>query len=63
MQVEYLATMSLPNEGWDVNMLEEACWEAARKAAKELFLQALRQEEKNVLAKVEGGKKVRPDDT
>jgi len=22
MQVEYLATMSLPDEGWDVNMLE-----------------------------------------
>ena len=57
MQVEYLATMSLPDEGWDVNMLEEACWEAARKAAKELFLQALRQEEKKVLAKVEGEKK------
>jgi len=46
MQVEYLATMSLPNEGWDVNMLEEACWEAARKAARELFLQALRREER-----------------
>jgi len=60
MQVEYLATMSLPNERWDVNMLEEACWETARKAAKELFLQALRQEEKRVLAKlakVEGEKK------
>ena len=57
MQVEYLATMSLPNEGWDVNMLEEACWEAARKAARELFLQALRQEERKVLAKVEGEKK------
>ena len=22
MQVEYLATMSLPDDGWDVNMLE-----------------------------------------
>jgi hypothetical protein len=57
MQVEYLVTMSLSNEEWDVNMLEEACWEAGRKAAKELFLQALRQKEKKVLAKVEGERK------
>ena len=57
MQIEYLATMSLPDDGWDVNMIEEACWKAARKAAKELFLQALRQEEKRVLAKVEGESK------
>ena len=57
MQVEYLATMSLPDEGWDVNMLEEACWQAARNAAKELFLQALRREEKKRLAKVEGERK------
>jgi len=57
MQVEYLATMSLPDDGWDVNMLEEACWKAARDAAKGLFLQALKQEEKEVLAKVEGEKK------
>jgi len=57
MQVEYLATMSLPDDGWDVNMLEEACWKAARDAAKGLFLQALKQEEKEVLARVEGEKK------
>ena len=57
MQVEYLATMSLPDEGWDVNILEEACWKAARNAAKELFLQALKQEERTVLAKVEGERK------
>ena len=57
MQVEYLAAMSLPDEGWDVNMLEAACWETAKKAAKELFLQALRQGEKKVLAKVEGERK------
>lgn len=63
MQVEYLVTMSLPDDGWDVNMLEEACWEAARNAAKELFLRALKQEEKKVLAKVEGKRKVKPDDT
>ena len=44
MQVEYLATMSLPDDGWDVNMLEEVCWKAAGNAAKELFLRALRQE-------------------
>jgi len=42
MQVGYLATMSLPDDGWDVDILEEACWKAARNAAKELFLQALR---------------------
>ena len=45
MQVEYLATISLPDDGWDVNMLEDACWKAARNAAKELFLQASRQKE------------------
>ncbi len=57
MQVEYLVTISLPDEGWNVNMLEEACWSAARNAAKQLFLQALRQEEKRVLAKAEGERK------
>jgi hypothetical protein len=57
MQVEYLATMSLPDEGWDVNMLEEACFKAARNAARELFLRALKQEEGKVLVKVEGEKK------
>jgi len=53
--VEYLAT-TLPDEGWDVNMLEEACLEAARNATKQLFLEALKQKEKKVLAKVDGGK-------
>lgn len=57
MQVEYLVTISLPDEGWNVNMLEEACWSAARNAAKQLFLQALRQEKKRVLAKAEGERK------
>jgi hypothetical protein len=57
MQVEYLATMSLADDGWDVNMLEEACFRAVRDAAKKLSLQALRQEERKVLAKVEGEKK------
>jgi hypothetical protein len=38
-------------------MLEEACWEAARKAANELFFQALRQKERKVLAKVGGERK------
>jgi len=38
-------------------MLEEACWEAARNAARELFLRALKQEEKKVLARVEVEKK------
>ena len=29
MQVEYLATTSLADEGWDVNALEEQHWEAS----------------------------------
>ena len=29
MRVEYLATISLPDEGWDVNTLEEQRWEAS----------------------------------
>ncbi len=41
MQVEYLARISLPDDGWDVNMLEEACWEAGREASRGLFLLAL----------------------
>ena len=57
MQVEYLTTMSLPDDGWDVNMLEESCLQAARNAARELFLRALKQEGKKVLAKVGGEKK------
>lgn len=54
MQVEYLATISSPDEGWDVNMIEEACLEAAREAAKQIFLKALKQRERKVLAKAEG---------
>ena len=50
MPVEYLAT-TLLDEGWDVNILEEACLEAARNAARQLFLEALKQKEKKVLAK------------
>jgi hypothetical protein len=57
LQVEYLASISLLDEGWDVNMLEEACLKAARNAAKELLLQALRQVEKSLLAKEEGERK------
>jgi len=41
MQVEYLARISLSDDGWDVNMLEEACWEAGREASRGLFLLAL----------------------
>jgi len=46
VQVEYLVTISSLDEGWDVNMIEEACLEAASKAAKQLFLEALKQREK-----------------
>jgi hypothetical protein len=57
MQVEYLATISLPDEGWDVNALEEACFRAARNAAKQLFLRALKEKEENLLSEVDGNKK------
>jgi len=57
MQVEYLATISLPDEGWDVNVLEEQCWEAARRTGKELFLQALEQRGERALAEAVGEKK------
>ena len=30
MQVECLVRISLPDEGWDVNMLEATCWKAGR---------------------------------
>lgn len=57
MQVEYVAIMSLPDEGWDIDVLEEACVEAARNAAKELFLEALKQREREILAPLQGEKK------
>lgn len=40
IQIEYLARISLPDEGWDVSMLEEACWKASREAGQELFISA-----------------------
>jgi len=46
MHVEYLAAISSPDEGCDVNMIEEACFEAARNAAKQLFFEAPKQREK-----------------
>lgn len=49
MEVKYLATITIPDEGWDVNQLEEACWEAGQKAGRVLFLRALRQIEEKVL--------------
>ncbi len=50
MQVEYLVRISLPDEGWDVNMLEEACWKAGREASQGLFLSALEQRNEEVVA-------------
>jgi len=50
MQVEYLVRISLPDEGWDVNMLEEACWKAGREASQRLFLSALEQRDREVVA-------------
>ena len=57
MQVEYLGRISLPDEGWDVNMLEEACWKAGREASQGLFLLALGQRGGEVMASVEGKNK------
>ena len=53
MEVKYLATVTIPDESWDVNQLEEACWEAGR----DLFLLALEQVEEKVLAQGLGEKK------
>ncbi len=50
MQVEYLVRISLPDGGWDVNMLEEACWKAGREASQGLFLSALEQRDEEVVA-------------
>ena len=57
MQVEYLARVSLPDEGWDVNMLEEACWKAGREASKGLFVLALEKRDQEMAALAEGEKK------
>jgi hypothetical protein len=50
MQVEYLARISLPDEGWDVNMLEQACWKAGREVSQRLFLEAVGQMDRQVTA-------------
>jgi hypothetical protein len=57
MQVEYLVRISLPDEGWDVNMLEEVCWRAGREASQRLFLSALEQRDREVVALAEGDNK------
>jgi hypothetical protein len=57
MQVEYLAKISLPDEGWDVNMLEEARRKAGREASQGLFLLALGQRDGEVVVSVEGDNK------
>ena len=54
MQVEYLARISLPDEGWDVDMLEEACWKASREAGQKLFVSALEQRDAEVVALAKG---------
>lgn len=50
MHVEYLIRISLLDNGWDVNMLEEACWKAGREAGQGLFLSALEQRDREVVA-------------
>jgi hypothetical protein len=57
MQVEYLVRISLPDEGWDVNMLEEVCWRAGREASQRLFLSALEQRDREVVALAGGDNK------
>ena len=57
MQVEYLVRISLPDEGWDVNMLEEACWRASREAGQKLFISALEQRDQEVVALTTGENK------
>jgi hypothetical protein len=57
MQVEYLVRISLPDEGWDVNMLEEICWRAGREASQRLFLSALEHRDREVVALAEGDDK------
>ena len=57
MQVEYLARVSLPDEGWDVNTLEEACWKAGREASRGLFLLTMGQRDGEVVALVGGENK------
>jgi hypothetical protein len=57
MQVEYLARISLPDEGWDVNMLEEACWRASREAGQGLFISSLEQLDQKVVALAQGDNK------
>ena len=57
MQVEYLVRISLPDDGWDVNMLEEACWKGGREASQRLFLSALEQRDREVVALAEGDNK------
>jgi hypothetical protein len=38
MQVDYLVRISLRDDRWDVNILEEVCRKAGRDACKVLFL-------------------------
>ena len=57
MQVEYLVRISLSDEGWDVNMLEEACWRTGREASNRLFLLALEKRDEEVVALAEGQRK------
>ena len=57
MQVEYLVRISLPDDGWDVNMLEEACWKASREAGQKLFISALEQKDQEVVALARGDNK------
>jgi hypothetical protein len=57
LQVEYLVRISLPEEGWDVNMLEEACWRASREAGQGLFISALEQKDQEVVALAKGENK------
>ena len=54
MQAEYLVRISLPDEEWDVNMLEEACWKASGEAGQGLFVSALQQKDQEVVTLAAG---------
>ncbi len=54
MQVEHLVRISLPDDDWDVNMLEEICWKAGRETGQRLFLSAMEQRDRGVVALAEG---------
>jgi hypothetical protein len=50
-------TISLPDDDWDVDMLEGACWKASREAGQNLFISALEQRDEEEVALASGENK------